>query len=79
MDQALLVGMLQTQSGLVDEVGGQRGRDRALFAENRGQAHALDILHDQKVAALILAAIERLDDVRVRELGERAAPRAESG
>jgi hypothetical protein len=75
VDQAPLVGVLQRQRRLVAVVGRPSRRNPAALLEHAGQAVALDVLHDQEVAAVVLLAVVGLDDARWDSLARARASR----
>ena len=70
-------------AGRISRHVGDRLRDRqrvgvppfaaAALVEDRLQARAADVLHDDVAGAVVLDEVEDLDDVRVLDLGEEAA------
>ena len=66
MDQAALVGVLQAQRRLPDELARLRHRQRAVLLDQPGQVgRSFDVLHDEQVRAADLVGVEGADDVRV--------------
>ena len=68
-----LVRSLKTVTGLGNDLTGHGERDRGpeqtRFAAHRSQTHAVDVLHGDEEAALVLVHVENLDDVGVMHLG----------
>ena len=50
----------------------------ACALDERLQVLAVDVLEDDELAAVLLAAVDHRDDVRMRELGDRARLAAEA-
>ncbi len=72
VDHAALVGVLQPQRRLVDEVGGVGHRERPLGLDELGQVEPLDVLHREDQAAVEAEGGVGGDDVGVAELGHGA-------
>ena len=72
MDHALLVGVLQAQRRLVDEIAGVADRHRPLGLDHPGQVQALDVLHGEDDALAAAEGGVGGDDVGVAELGDGA-------
>jgi hypothetical protein len=51
---------------------------RSFALDKRLQVLAVDVFEDDELAAVLLAAVDHRDDVRVRELGDRARLAAEA-
>jgi len=66
MHQSLLMGMLQRQRRLVGVVGGHRWCQAAFLLQQRGQALALDELHDEEVTSVRLLGVVSLDNAGMR-------------
>ena len=77
VDHPLLVGVLEPERGLVDEVAGMGDRHRPLGLDQLGQVESLDVLHGENDA---LAAAEGgigVDDIGVLQSGRGADLAAE--
>ena len=75
VDDAVAVGEAEGGGDVGADVGGPVGVQRALGAEDLGQAAAVDVLHDDEVGAVRLAPVVDADDVGVVEVGGRLASR----
>ena len=72
MDQPLLVGVLEAQRRLVDEVAGVGHRQRPLGLDQLGQVEPLDVLHREDDALAEPEGRVGRDDVGVAEPGDGA-------
>ena len=78
MDEALLVRERETARDLHRQLERRRHRRGPTALDQRLQVLAVDVLEDDELAAVVLAAVDHRDDVRVRERGDgpRLAPEA---
>ena len=67
MDDACLVGSLQSSTGLLDIGKGLFDRQTAFACNDLVQRQALDKLHDQKMHAILNTMVEGTDDVWMLE------------
>ena len=70
VDQPGLVGVLQSQGGLADVVGGAEGVHRPSLLDDPVQGAAVDVLHDQEMHPAVPVHVIAADDVGVAELGD---------
>src|SRR4051794_22383949 len=77
MDEALLVRERERPRDLVAERERGLDGDRATRVDERLQVLAVDVLEDDELLTVLLAAIDHRDDVRVRQPGDRARLAAE--
>ena len=70
VDEPFLVGVLEPQGRLVDEVAGVGHRQRPLGLDHLGQVEPLDVLHREDDALAEPDGGVGRDDVRVAELGD---------
>ena len=73
------VGVLEAGAGLGGDLDRGRRLERAVALQELGPGAALDVLHDDEVAAGVDAGVVDLDDVRVDELGDGERLAAEAG
>ena len=78
VDEAVAVGEPEGGGDIGRYVGGPVGMERAVGADDLGQAPTLDVLHDDEVGALLLAPVVDADDVRVVQVGGRLGLPSES-
>ena len=70
VDEPFLVGVLEPEGRLVDEVAGVSHRQRPLGLDHLGQVETFDVLHREDDALAQPDGGVRRDDVRVAELGD---------
>ena len=71
VDQALLVGVLEPEGRLVDEVAGMADRQRPFGLDHLREVEPLDVLHREDDAVAEPEGRVGGDDIRVPELGDR--------
>ena len=68
MHQAVLVGVLQAEGRLADDLAGVGHGQRAVLGDQRVQIDAFDQFHHEVMHAVLLARVVGGDDVRMVEL-----------
>ena len=71
MDDAVIVDMLEGRADLEGDVDGVAPRELAAHVDEVVEPASLDELHGVPVMPVLVAGVVELDDVRMRELGER--------
>ena len=71
VDDPAAVRVVEPGAGLRPRLGRGLGADRPLPLQDLGPGAALDVLHDDEVAAVVDAGVVDLDDVGVDQFGDR--------
>ena len=79
VDDPLAVGVLEPGARLDPDLDRRLGAEPPLGLQQLGDRLALDVLHDDVVAAVVDAGVVDLDDVRVDQLRDRERLAAEAG
>ena len=69
MHHAAAVGVGETGGNLCGDLGGFCWVQARALAQHGRERATLDVLHHDEVGTVVLAPVEDLDDVRVREVG----------